>query len=54
MKTQFEQEPLQKLANDGQLMAFKHNEFWRPMDTLRDKCFRKCGNLQILLGKFGR
>ena len=35
--TVFEQEPLQKLATDGQLNAFKHTEFWQPMDTLRDK-----------------
>lgn len=35
--TVFEQEPLQKLAKDGQLNAFKHTAFWQPMDTLRDK-----------------
>lgn len=35
--TIFEKEPLETLANEKQLMAFKHNEFWRPMDTLRDK-----------------
>lgn len=35
--TVFEQEPLQKLAQDGQLNAFKHTDFWQPMDTLRDK-----------------
>jgi len=29
-------EPLQKLATDGQMVAFKHNGFWQPMDTLRD------------------
>ena len=33
----WEQEPLKKLAKDGQLMAFKHDGFWQPMDTLRDK-----------------
>lgn len=33
----FEQAPLQNLANDGQLMGFKHNDFWQCMDTLRDK-----------------
>jgi glucose-1-phosphate cytidylyltransferase len=32
----FEQEPLQKLALDGEMVAFKHNGFWQPMDTLRD------------------
>ena len=33
----FEQAPLKKLAEDSQLMAFKHHGFWQPMDTLRDK-----------------
>ena len=33
----FEREPLENLAKDGQLSAFKHDGFWRPMDTLRDK-----------------
>jgi glucose-1-phosphate cytidylyltransferase len=35
--TVWEQEPLQRLAKDGQLMAFEHHGFWQPMDTLRDK-----------------
>lgn len=35
----WEQEPLKKLANIGQLSAFKHDGFWQPMDTLRDKIF---------------
>lgn len=35
--TQWEREPLEKLANDGQLMAYKHAGFWQCMDTLRDK-----------------
>lgn len=35
--TVWEQQPLQRLASDGQLMAFEHNGFWQPMDTLRDK-----------------
>lgn len=35
--TQFEREPLENLARDGQLMAFKHEGFWQCMDTLRDK-----------------
>jgi glucose-1-phosphate cytidylyltransferase len=29
--------PLEKLAEDGQLMAYRHHGFWQPMDTLRDK-----------------
>lgn len=33
----FEKAPLENLANEGQLNAFKHEGFWRPMDTLRDK-----------------
>jgi glucose-1-phosphate cytidylyltransferase len=35
--TQFEKEPLESLARDGQLMAYKHTSFWQCMDTLRDK-----------------
>jgi glucose-1-phosphate cytidylyltransferase len=35
----WEQEPLMNLARDKQLMAFEHNGFWQPMDTLRDKQF---------------
>ncbi|GBF23045.1 glucose-1-phosphate cytidylyltransferase [Candidatus Gastranaerophilus sp. (ex Termes propinquus)] len=33
----FEKAPLENLAKDGQLNAYKHTSFWRPMDTLRDK-----------------
>lgn len=33
----FEREPLENLAKDNQLNAFKHNGFWRAMDTLKDK-----------------
>lgn len=33
----FEQAPLEGLAADGQLAAFRHYGFWQPMDTLRDK-----------------
>lgn len=36
-RTMFEREPLQRLAKDGQLMAYKHDGFWQCMDTLRDK-----------------
>jgi glucose-1-phosphate cytidylyltransferase len=35
--TVWEKEPLQRLARDGQLMAYEHDDFWHPMDTLRDK-----------------
>jgi glucose-1-phosphate cytidylyltransferase len=33
----WEQEPLKGLSADGELMSFKHDGFWQPMDTLRDK-----------------
>ncbi len=32
-----EREPLERLAEEGQLAAFRHEGFWQPMDTLRDK-----------------
>jgi glucose-1-phosphate cytidylyltransferase len=35
----WEQEPLKGLAADDNLMAFTHNGFWQPMDTLRDKVY---------------
>lgn len=35
--TQWEHEPLERLAADGQLMAYKHTSFWQCMDTLREK-----------------
>jgi len=35
--TMFEHEPLERLARDGQLMAFRHESFWQCMDTLREK-----------------
>ena len=35
--TAWEAEPLTRLAQEGQLMAFEHAGFWHPMDTLRDK-----------------
>jgi glucose-1-phosphate cytidylyltransferase len=36
-ETVWEREPLENLAKDNQLSAFKHEGFWHPMDTLRDK-----------------
>ena len=33
----WEREPLENLAKEKQLTVYKHNGFWRPMDTLRDK-----------------
>ena len=35
----WEQEPLKELAQEGELMSFKHDGFWQPMDTLRDKIY---------------
>lgn len=32
----FEQEPIHKLVSDGELMMFKHDGFWQPMDTSRE------------------
>lgn len=34
---QFEREPMERLAREGQLMAYRHDDFWQCMDTLRDK-----------------
>lgn len=36
-RTSWEAEPLAQLASKEQLMAFEHNGFWQPMDTLREK-----------------
>jgi len=35
--TIWEKGPMENLAHDNQMKAFKHNGFWRPMDTLKDK-----------------
>jgi glucose-1-phosphate cytidylyltransferase len=35
--TVWEREPLENLAKDGQLAAYRHHGFWQPMDSLRDK-----------------
>ena len=37
--TVWEAEPLERLARDGELAAYKHTGFWQPMDTLRDKMY---------------
>jgi len=36
-RTSWESSPLTRLAEMGQLMAYEHQGFWQPMDTLRDK-----------------
>lgn len=35
--TTWEREPMEKIAEDGQMVTYKHTGFWKPMDTLRDK-----------------
>lgn len=35
--TSWEGEPLERLAAEGELMAFRHRGYWQPMDTMRDK-----------------
>ena len=35
--TSLEQEPLERLAKEQELMAFRHSGFWQPMDTLRER-----------------
>ena len=35
--TVWEQEPLEKLAKEGQISAYQHTNFWQPLDTLREK-----------------
>jgi glucose-1-phosphate cytidylyltransferase len=37
VSTKWELAPLERLAKDGELMAFKHDSFWQCMDTMRDK-----------------
>lgn len=36
-ETIFEKDPMEALAKEGQMQAYLHNGFWKPMDTLRDK-----------------
>jgi len=36
-ETHFEREPLERLARDNQLMAYRHTSFWQCMDTVRDR-----------------
>ena len=35
--TTWEKEPMERLAANGEMAAFRHDDFWQPMDTLRDK-----------------
>jgi glucose-1-phosphate cytidylyltransferase len=36
-ETLWERDPMERLARDGELMAFRHEGFWQPMDTLRER-----------------
>ena len=36
-ETQWEKEPMERLSREGQLMAYRHGDFWQCMDTLRDR-----------------
>jgi glucose-1-phosphate cytidylyltransferase len=36
-ETQWEKEPMERLAAEGELMAYRHTDFWQCMDTMRDK-----------------
>lgn len=38
-ETVWERQPMESLAQDGQLSAFRHDGFWQPMDTLRDRMY---------------
>ena len=38
-RTLWERDPLERLAEEGELAAFHHYDFWQPMDTLRDKLY---------------
>lgn len=50
----WEQEPLMSLAEDGELMAFRHEGFWQPMDTLRDKIkLQEFWESNQALGRYG-
>jgi glucose-1-phosphate cytidylyltransferase len=35
----WEREPLERMAEEQQLAAYKHRGFWQPMDTLRDRMY---------------
>jgi glucose-1-phosphate cytidylyltransferase len=35
--TTWEKEPMENIAQEGQMFTYKHDGFWKPMDTLRDK-----------------
>jgi glucose-1-phosphate cytidylyltransferase len=51
----WEDEPLEKLALDGQLAAYRHKGFWKCMDALRDKIeLESLWQISRQNGKFGK
>jgi len=36
-RTLWEKDPMERLCAEGQLMAFRHEGYWQPMDTVREK-----------------
>ena len=54
-KEVWEKKPLQSLSEDKCLAAYQHNDFWKPMDTLKDSIeLNEMGNQIMLNGKYGR
>ena len=52
--THFEKEPLEGLAGEGQLMAYRHTDFWQCMDTIREKkSWRVLGRRQCTMENMG-
>ena len=50
----WENEPCHNLAINNELVAYKHNGFWRPMDTIRDKkVLQDLWDSKKALGKYG-
>ena len=53
--TVFGKKPLEKLASNGELMAYNHDGFWHPMDTLRiSYILRTYMHPKIAHGKYGK
>lgn len=51
----FEREPVERLAAEGQLMAYRHEGFWQPMDTVREReSLESLWNSGKALGGYGR
>ena len=52
----WERQPLEQLAKDGQLVAYRHEDYWQCMDTLRDvqRLDAHYGLREMLHGKYGK